>query len=62
MQEAANKTILVLGGYGHFGARIVRGLAASPGIEVIAAGRHPHKAAAMARIWPGSCGPAAPVC
>ena len=46
MQEAANKTILVLGGYGHFGARIVRGLAASPGIEVIAAGRHPHKAAA----------------
>lgn len=41
-----HKTVLVLGGYGHFGARIVRALATSPGIDVIAAGRHPHKAAA----------------
>ena len=36
-----DKTVLVLGGYGHFGARIVRALAASPGISVIAGGRHP---------------------
>lgn len=35
------KTVLVLGGYGHFGARIVRALATSPGITVIAGGRHP---------------------
>lgn len=38
--------VLVLGGYGHFGARIVRALAKTPGIEVIAAGRHPQAAAA----------------
>lgn len=36
-----DSTVLVLGGYGHFGARIVRALAASPGITVIAGGRHP---------------------
>lgn len=33
--------VLVLGGYGHFGARIVRALAKTPHIHVIAAGRHP---------------------
>jgi len=32
---------VVLGGYGNFGARICRALAEHPGIEVIAAGRHP---------------------
>lgn len=31
--------VLVLGGYGHFGARIARALAADPRIEVIVAGR-----------------------
>lgn len=41
-----NYRVLVLGGYGHFGARIVRALARTPGIEVIAAGRHPPAAAA----------------
>ncbi|KAB7768850.1 saccharopine dehydrogenase family protein [Xanthomonas maliensis] len=41
--------VLVLGGYGHFGARIVRALAAMQQIEVIAAGRHPQ---AVATTWP----------
>ncbi|WP_241688334.1 saccharopine dehydrogenase family protein [Pseudoxanthomonas composti] len=36
--------VLVLGGYGHFGARIVRALSDGPGIHVIAAGRHPDMA------------------
>lgn len=30
--------VMVLGGYGHFGARIVRALAAAPQVHVIAAG------------------------
>jgi len=38
--------VVVLGGYGHFGARIVRALAATPTLQVIAAGRHPGAAAA----------------
>ena len=38
--------VLVLGGYGHFGARIVRALAITPGITVIAAGRNPAQAPA----------------
>jgi NAD(P)-dependent dehydrogenase (short-subunit alcohol dehydrogenase family) len=38
--------VLVLGGYGHFGARIVRALATTPGITVIAAGRNPAQAPA----------------
>ncbi|MGV8961748.1 MAG: saccharopine dehydrogenase family protein [Stenotrophomonas sp.] len=42
--------VLVLGGYGHFGARIVRALAKMPHLHVIAAGRHPH---AAARHLPG---------
>jgi hypothetical protein len=33
--------VVVLGGYGNFGTRICRELAGHPGIEVIAAGRHP---------------------
>ena len=33
--------VVVIGGYGNFGARVCRGLAASPGMEVVAAGRHP---------------------
>lgn len=32
--------VVVLGGYGNFGARICRALAGDPGIEVVAAGRH----------------------
>ncbi|HEY9253573.1 MAG TPA: saccharopine dehydrogenase NADP-binding domain-containing protein [Stenotrophomonas sp.] len=40
MQEARQACrILVLGGYGHFGARIVRALAADGNVEVIVAGR-----------------------
>lgn len=31
--------ILVLGGYGHFGGRIARSLAADPGFEILVAGR-----------------------
>ena len=34
--------VVVIGGYGNFGARVCRGLAAS-GMEVIAAGRNPDK-------------------
>ena len=33
--------VVVIGGYGNFGARICRGLVGSPGMEVVAAGRHP---------------------
>ena len=36
--------IVVLGGYGNFGARICRALARDPGFEVIAAGRYPRAA------------------
>ncbi|HMH17856.1 MAG TPA: saccharopine dehydrogenase NADP-binding domain-containing protein [Burkholderiales bacterium] len=36
--------VVVIGGYGNFGARICRGLAGSPGMEVVAAGRHPEAA------------------
>ena len=35
--------IIVIGGYGNFGARVCRGLAVSPGMEVVAAGRHPER-------------------
>ncbi len=38
MSRQEDCRIVVLGGYGHFGARIVRALAATPGIAVIAAG------------------------
>ncbi|MEN5209653.1 saccharopine dehydrogenase NADP-binding domain-containing protein [Stenotrophomonas terrae] len=46
MSQRENCRVLVLGGYGHFGARIVRALACTPGITVIAAGRNPSQAAA----------------
>lgn len=46
MSQQERCRVLVLGGYGHFGARIVRALAITPGITVIAAGRHPQHAAA----------------
>jgi len=40
MQDAATRCrVLVLGGYGHFGARIARALALDEAIEVIVAGR-----------------------
>ncbi|MFO3707413.1 saccharopine dehydrogenase, partial [Xanthomonas codiaei] len=47
--------VVVLGGFGHFGARIVRALAATPQIHVIAAGRHPGEVVVQ---WPD----AAPGC
>jgi hypothetical protein len=50
--------ILVLGGYGQFGQRISRALAATPGIEIVIAGRDPARAQALAaqlcREYPGS--------
>lgn len=45
MQEKANAKVLVLGGYGHFGARIVRALVSAGDVEVIVAGRNPGHAA-----------------
>ncbi|UUZ77663.1 saccharopine dehydrogenase NADP-binding domain-containing protein [Polaromonas sp. P1(28)-13] len=39
--------ILVLGGYGHFGARIVRALVQDDDLQVIVAGRDPVKAQAL---------------
>ena len=33
--------VVVIGGFGNFGARVCRALAGSPSIEVVAAGRHP---------------------
>lgn len=41
--------VLVLGGYGHFGARICRALNRGADIELIVAGRNADKAAALAR-------------
>ncbi len=35
--------VVVIGGYGNFGARVCRGLAASSAMEVVAAGRHPER-------------------
>lgn len=41
MQDADRRCrVVVLGGYGHFGARIVRALARTPAIAVVVAGRH----------------------
>jgi NAD(P)-dependent dehydrogenase (short-subunit alcohol dehydrogenase family) len=40
--------ILILGGYGHFGARIASALAASEGTEIVIAGRDPARARASA--------------
>lgn len=41
--------VLVLGGYGHFGARICRALNRGADCELIVAGRNADKAAALAR-------------
>ncbi|MET3178136.1 UNVERIFIED_ORG: saccharopine dehydrogenase-like NADP-dependent oxidoreductase [Variovorax guangxiensis] len=40
--------VVVLGGYGNFGARISRALAGSPGIELLVAGRDAQRATAFA--------------
>lgn len=50
-EQAMTYRVVVLGGFGHFGARIVRALAATTQVHVIAAGRHPGDAATK---WPGS--------
>ena len=42
--------IVVLGGYGNFGARICRALCERGGAEVIAAGRDPDHGQRMARL------------
>jgi saccharopine dehydrogenase-like NADP-dependent oxidoreductase len=42
--------MVVLGGYGNFGARICRELAGHPGIEVISAGRNPPAGHSQASI------------
>src|SRR5205809_3874813 len=33
--------VVVIGGYGNFGARVCRALCGSPDMQVVAAGRHP---------------------
>ncbi|WP_180335029.1 saccharopine dehydrogenase NADP-binding domain-containing protein, partial [Xanthomonas perforans] len=50
-EQAMTYRVAVLGGFGHFGARIVRALAATAQIHVIAAGRHPGD---VATKWPGA--------
>ena len=42
--------VVVLGGYGNFGARICRALAGYSGIEVVAAGRDPDRSSRNARL------------
>jgi len=42
--------VVVIGGYGNFGARVCRGLAESPAMEVIAAGRIKMGVGAASRI------------
>ncbi|WP_162301096.1 saccharopine dehydrogenase NADP-binding domain-containing protein [Xanthomonas prunicola] len=49
-EQAMTYRVVVLGGFGHFGARIVRSLAATTQIHVLAAGRHPGD---VATTWPG---------
>lgn len=46
--------ILVLGGYGNFGARICRALANDPSIQLIVGGRDQHRAASLAKALGGS--------
>jgi saccharopine dehydrogenase-like NADP-dependent oxidoreductase len=41
--------VLVLGGYGNFGARICRALASDPGIELLIGGRDLQRATALAK-------------
>ena len=45
--------ILVLGGYGNFGARICRALAGDAGIELLVAGRDERRATAFAESLGG---------
>lgn len=44
--SSLNKRVVILGGYGHFGARIARALADDPNMELVVAGRHLDKAKA----------------
>ncbi len=49
--------VLILGGYGHFGARVSRALAARSGLEIVIAGRQrraAHHLAAQLRTGPGT--------
>ena len=46
--------VIVLGGYGNFGARICRALARDPSIELLVAGRHAGRAHALARALDAS--------
>jgi len=46
--------LVVLGGYGNFGARICRALAGSPGVELCVAGRDAQRAEALAASLPGA--------
>jgi len=48
--------VVVLGGYGHFGGRIVQALAADPAIEAIVAGRDAARAAEVAAAIARECG------
>jgi NAD(P)-dependent dehydrogenase (short-subunit alcohol dehydrogenase family) len=52
--------VVVLGGYGNFGARVCRSLAEEGGFEVVAAGRHPERSAADSRIQAARLDLAAP--
>jgi saccharopine dehydrogenase-like NADP-dependent oxidoreductase len=45
--------VMVLGGYGNFGARISRALAGDDRIQLLVAGRDGHQAAALATALPG---------
>ena len=48
--------VMVLGGYGNFGARISRALAGDARIQLLVAGRDGLRAAAFAAPWPGARG------
>jgi hypothetical protein len=55
----ANKTVLVLGGYGNFGARIVAELARDPDLQIWIGGRNLEKASAFAKSIGGNVEPIA---
>src|SRR5690349_20940135 len=55
MALPAMHSVLVLGGYGFFGARIAAGLAAQPGLRLLVGGRDPARAAAQAAQLGLSC-------
>ncbi len=48
--------VMVLGGYGNFGARISRALAGDARMQLLVAGRDGLRAAALAAPWPGAQG------